>query len=268
MSSNIWFAICGFLIVIIALLSFTVFRYRKMLSLREFAFAAVPRPRQIVDPEGKCLFANPAFEDFFGGDLRAVPELILEESKGDEEIRRKLATLQLNARNGVSGHVEIELPGIGASDNDLQWRHVAAYPLPNRPGYVFWFVDDITMRRQMEKVINDQQQRFVDLLENAPIGFFSVDADGCFLFANQTLTDWLGYSSSELESGQIKLHDIVADASLEDVPPYHPFEDTENRSGEVFLKTADGEKRILAAISQHIAEGGGWERVSNQICCS
>ncbi len=256
MSPTIWFAICGFLALIIALLTFFVFRYHRMLSLREFAFAAVPRPRQIVDPEGKCLFANPAFEDFFGGDLRSVPELILDESKGDDEIRRKLATLQLNARNGVSGHVEIELPGVGASDNDLQWRHVAAYPLPNRPGYVFWFVDDITMRRQMEKVINDQQQRFVDLLENAPIGFFSVDADGCFLFANQTLTDWLGYSSSELESGQIKLHDIVTDASLEDIPAYHPFEDTDSRSGEVFLKTAGGEKRILAVISQHIAEGG------------
>ncbi|MFD2207898.1 PAS domain S-box protein [Kiloniella antarctica] len=256
MSSIIWLTICGLLVAIVAALTFLIFRLRKTLSLREYAFAAVPRPRQIVDPVGKCLFANPAFEEFFGGDLRAVPELILDESNGDEEVRRKLATLQLNARNGVSGHVEIEIPGIGASDNDLQWRHVAAYPLPNRPGYVFWFVDDITMRRQMEKVINDQQQRFVDLLENAPIGFFSVDADGCFLFANQTLTDWLGYSASELESGQIKLHDIVAEASLDEVPAYHPFEDTDSRSGEVFLKTADGEKRILAVISQHIAEGG------------
>lgn len=256
MSPTIWLAICGFLSLVIALLLFLTFRYRRMLSLREYAFAAVPRPRQVVDPDGKSLFANPAFEDFFGGDLRSVPDLILDESNGDEETRRKLATLQLNARNGVSGHVEIELPGVGPGDNDIQWRHVAAYPLPNRPGYVFWFVDDITMRRQMEKVINDQQQRFVDLLENAPIGFFSVDADGCFLFANQTLTDWLGYSSSELESGQIKLHDIVAEASLEDVPAYHPFEDAGSQSGEVFLKTMDGEKRILAAISQHIAEGG------------
>ncbi|OUS17843.1 hypothetical protein A9Q97_01405 [Rhodospirillales bacterium 47_12_T64] len=256
MSPTIWLAICGFLSLVIALLLFLTFRYRRMLSLREYAFAAVPRPRQVVDPDGKSLFANPAFEDFFGGDLRSVPDLILDESNGDEETRRKLATLQLNARNGVSGHVEIELPGMGPGDNDIQWRHVAAYPLPNRPGYVFWFVDDITMRRQMEKVINDQQQRFVDLLENAPIGFFSVDADGCFLFANQTLTDWLGYSSSELESGQIKLHDIVAEASLEDVPAYHPFEDAGSQSGEVFLKTMDGEKRILAAISQHIAEGG------------
>ncbi|WP_053005919.1 PAS domain S-box protein [Kiloniella spongiae] len=257
MSPTIWIALCSFLALVIFVLGFVIWRYRKTLALRQYAFAAVPRPRQIVDPNGKCLFANPAFEDFFGGDLRAVPDLILDESNGNEEIGRKLATLQLNAKNGVSGHVEIEIPGAGPGYNDVQWRHVAAYPLPNRPGYVFWFVDDITMRRQMEKVINDQQQRFVDLLENAPIGFFSVDAAGAFLFANQTLTDWLGYSSSELESGQIKLHDIVADASLDEVPAYHPFEDVESRSGEVFLKTADGEKRILAVISQHIAEGSG-----------
>ncbi|MCZ4280471.1 PAS domain S-box protein [Kiloniella laminariae] len=256
MSDYIWLSVSGFLVAIIAVLSVIVWRQRGMLAIRRYAFAAVPRPRQIVDPEGKNLFANPAFEDFFGGDLRAVPDLILDESQGDEDIGRKLATLQLNARNGVSGHVEIELPRSGPSDRDTQWRHVAAYPIPNRPGYVFWFVDDITMRRQMEQVINDQQQRFVDLLENAPIGFFSVDDKGCFLFANQTLTDWLGYSSSELESGKIKLHDIIADASLEDVPPYHPFEDAESSAGEVFLKTGDGEKRVLAAISQHIADGG------------
>src|SRR3546814_5998652 len=55
------------------------------------------------------------------------------------------------------------------------WRFVAAYPLPDHPGYVYWVVDDITPRRQMEQIMREEQERFVDLLENAPVGFYSAD---------------------------------------------------------------------------------------------
>src|SRR3546814_11583766 len=46
------------------------------------------------------------------------------------------------------------------------WRFVAAYPLPEHPGYVYWVVDDITPRRQMEQIMRAEQERFVALLEN------------------------------------------------------------------------------------------------------
>src|SRR3546814_12422234 len=46
------------------------------------------------------------------------------------------------------------------------WRFVAAYPLPEHPGYVYWVVDDITPRRQMEQIMRAEQERFVDLLRS------------------------------------------------------------------------------------------------------
>src|SRR3546814_10396110 len=55
------------------------------------------------------------------------------------------------------------------------WRFVAAYPLPEHPGYVYWVVDDITPRRQMEQMMRAEQERLADLLENAPVGFYSAD---------------------------------------------------------------------------------------------
>src|SRR3546814_21129534 len=76
------------------------------------------------------------------------------------------------------------------------WRFVAAYPLPEHPGYVYWVVDDITPRRQMEQIMRAEQERFVDLLENAPVGFYSADVAGRFLFANHTLCEWLGLKRS------------------------------------------------------------------------
>src|SRR3546814_11960954 len=65
------------------------------------------------------------------------------------------------------------------------WRFVAAYPLPDHPGYVYWVVDDITPRRQMEQIMREEQERFVDLLENAPVGFYSADAEGRFLLRSE-----------------------------------------------------------------------------------
>src|SRR3546814_2804528 len=39
------------------------------------------------------------------------------------------------------------------------WRFVAAYPLPEHPGYVYWVVYDITPRRQMEQIMRAEQER-------------------------------------------------------------------------------------------------------------
>src|SRR3546814_1106671 len=71
------------------------------------------------------------------------------------------------------------------------WRFVAAYPLPEHPGYVYWVVDDITPRRQMEQIMRAEQERFVDLLENAPVGFYSADVEGRFLFRSEEHTSEL-----------------------------------------------------------------------------
>ena len=100
---------------------------------------------------------------------------------------------------------------------------MAAYPVSARPGTVLWMVDDITMRRQLEHVMREEQERFVDLLEHAPIGFYSVDGEGRFLFANQTLCDWLGLSHEDLESGAVQLHDVIAERPPAGAPSYHPL---------------------------------------------
>src|SRR3546814_11946995 len=84
------------------------------------------------------------------------------------------------------------------------WRFVAAYPLPEHPGYVYWVVDDITPRRQMEQIMRAEQERFVDLLENEPVGFYSADVEGSFLFANHTLCEWLGMKQNDLELGRVQ----------------------------------------------------------------
>jgi len=83
-------------------------------------------------------------------------------------------------------------------------------PIPGRPGYSFWNVQDITARHEMEAVIRDERNKLVDFLDEAPIGFYSVDAGGRFLFVNQTLAKWLGGTPAEILGGGGRLHDFLA----------------------------------------------------------
>lgn len=239
-------------------------RMKRELSLHEAAFVSVSRPRQIVAPNGKVVQSNAAFYELFGQVEKPIPDLLVAQTRGDLEVREQIEMLDAKAKNGLEGYTEIRIAGGGEGTNgeevtevETQWRYVAAYPVKDWPGYVFWVVDDTTLRRQMEQVINDQQNRFADLLENAPIGFYSVDGEGRFLFVNQMLAEWLGRTHAELESGTLRLHDVLDGEG--DFAPYSPFADENVSKGEVTLRKRDGGK-FVAFISQDVVpadERGG-----------
>ena len=255
-------------------------RSRRMLMVFNNVLAAIPNPRQVVDGEGRHFHANAAFTRFFGSAGGTIPELLAKETD-DEEVREQLVRLAANARNGVSGHLEIPLrrraaangegavpdasgtetgddgagaeeaggaAGEGAAPN---WYYVAAHPVEGDPGSVFWVVDDITMRRQIEQVIREEQESFVDLLEHAPIGFYSVDAEGRFLFANETLAEWLGVRPVDLVSGLLTLHEVIADSLPAGTPAHVPFAGDPAGPGEVTLKAGPDEP-FEAYIAQDV----------------
>ena len=234
-------------------------RLRRAHALHQDILAAVPQPRQVVGSDGRTLLANPAFHEFFGGVDLPTPDLLAREIVEDADARERLARLEANARKGVAGTAELpvrarpDAPGPGGGKTEAEWRHVAAYPLAGQPGAVLWLVDDITVRRQMEAVIHEEQARFVDLLEHAPIGFYSVDGEGNFLFANQTLCHWLGLTHSDLESGHVRLHDLVATPLPAGTPAHNPFGGRAEARGEVDLKGSDG-RRFEASISQDVVQ--------------
>ncbi len=223
-------------------------------SLCASVFAAVPKPWQVVSPEGQTILANTALESFFGGDGRPIPDLLLEQVQDDPEARRQIEQIAQQAKQGLLGQAEVRVPAAGGG---YDWRFVAAYPLPDHPGTVYWVVDDITPRRQMEQIMREEQERFVDLLENAPVGFYSADAEGRFLFANHTLCEWLGLSHKDLELGRVLLHDVVADLP-EGAQPYDPFGLPGASQGEVLLKDSDGET-FRASIRQDVVTGDSGE---------
>ena len=237
----------------LALTAWLSLRAQRRVTMLEAALDAVPQPRQIVDREGRVILANPACRTEFKSAERSLSALLGEETKEIPESHEAVQRLTANACGGTADHAEIRVPGRSGAAQEA-WRRVTAYPLKGRPGCVLWLVDDITAERQMEMILQEEQARFVDLLEHAPIGFYSVDAEGQFLFVNQTLADWLGLPPEELLGGERRLHDVVRSAAPS-ASAYDPFAGGEDPlRGEVTLCGADG-LAFTALISQDVVRG-------------
>jgi two-component system sensor histidine kinase/response regulator len=57
---------------------------------------------------------------------------------------------------------------------------------------------DVTERKQAEELIAKSEKRYRELYENSPLGYLSLDIDGCFIESNMTLCWMLGYERNEI----------------------------------------------------------------------
>ena len=206
------------------------------------AFNAVPWPRQLVDRDGVPLLSNPAFVAQFGDRGLALPDA-LADTVEDDGARQEVRRLAANAAAGLDGHVEVPVPDPGGGAPI--WLDVRAQPMPGTNGLIAWLSEDITARRQMQDILRSEMARFVDLLEHAPVGFYSVDGDGRFRFVNKTMTDWLDTSPEELTGGGLRLHDLIPDAAAAGAPAHAPFAAADVGAGLASDQTAYGPREVV-----------------------
>jgi two-component system cell cycle sensor histidine kinase/response regulator CckA len=169
----------------------------------------------VSDATGSLVYANPAARRLFGD---RVLDRVAEFDRlmaGDD---RDLAAFHRVLREAEAGSAAaVELPVRNGSPADRWWL-ISARPLEGAPGHVHWALEDITDRREREDALRREQAKLIDFLNQAPVGFYSVDQDGRFLFVNATLARWLGVEQGELLDGSLRLHDFLDRAP--DAPPY------------------------------------------------
>ncbi len=230
-------------------------RMRRM-CVFEDDFHASPHPRQIVDRKGRVVHANEAGEAYFGDTATAMPDLLASRVEG-HAARERLAGLAHQAGQGDGGDVEVSMQD---ARGGRIWLVVHAQPIKGANGKVSWVAEDVTTRRQMEEKVQAEQARFVDLLEHAPVGFYSVNSDGAFRFANATLASWLGTTPEQLIASTEHLHDLVPAAATAGQPAYSPFPDGGVGDGRIahgevtFVAPALGQE-IQAYVTQEVVPG-------------
>ena len=218
------------------------------------ALEASPDAQLIVGSDGRVAYANTAFTSQFEPDERS-PLDRLAAAVADLEASIDFQRLRSQAMAGARAISAVPLRD--ARGAAMGWFNVAVNPIPGRPGYSFWHIQDITARHEMERVIREERNRVVDFLDEAPIGFYSVDGDGRFLFVNPTLARWLGASPAELVGGDVRLGEFLASPPGEGTQASDPFGGRagEAQRGEVVLKSRDG-RVIHAWIGQSVVGSG------------
>ena len=254
-------AITSMVIALAVISAFAAFAARAMhaalagrVDILSQALDASADAQLIIASDGRIAYANTAFYDLFP----QFPEAPLERiaaALADPDSAADFERLRTRAATGT--RAISALPLRDARGATAGWFNVSVNPIAGRPGYSFWNFQDITARHEMEAVIHDERNKLVDFLDNAPIGFYSVDANGRFLFVNQTLAEWLGSTPEDIIGSDARLHDFLATAPAVDTAASDPFGDSgaEKQRGEAALRSRDG--RVLQAwIGQSIVGSG------------
>ncbi len=215
--------------------------------------------RAITDPKGDTIYSNVRFSKMVEGlgepSLSAFTRLF-EHSK---KIEKTLEDLQNKASPAGSAATEIQTRLRGRT----VWYQVTCQFIIGWPGYVHWRFDDITHRYQMEAAIREEREKLRDFTDNAPVGFFTVDEEGKFQFANDTLLRLLGTDNRTL-IGKIKLHDFLVAPPIQG-RPYDLFEEGGfHQHGELLMKGAGG-RIFKAAITHSITQNEEGRVISRSV---
>jgi PAS domain S-box-containing protein len=99
-----------------------------------------------------------------------------------------------------------------------QWKHYLSskFPLIDNEQFVYAVggIDtDITERKKYEKLLQQRSDVVLDLFNNAPFGYHSVNKNFIITEMNETELHWLGYRREEV-IGKMNAFDLYADDSM------------------------------------------------------
>ncbi len=211
--------------------------------------------RLITDGADNAVYFNQKFAQLCGNagapDLTTLTRLF----ENDQETKAHFNLLAEQAHRGLTDSIEL----FSRYDDREQWLSVTAQPVAGYAGFVHWRVDDVTQQHTVDRAIREEREKLIDFTDNAPVGFFSVDEKGRFVFANATFARWLGEDlKTLLEQGS--LHTYLADPP-KNAKPYDVIEKSKPRQVVEVRMKGTGGKTFLASVNQIVVhEGNGQVR--------
>ncbi len=200
--------------------------------------------RLITDGAGHPVYTNQRFDELCeeqkNPGIDALASLFT-----NTEANTLFRDLAEQAQRGVPDVVELK----SVQGERERWFTVSAQPVAGWAGYVHWRVEDVTHEREIQRTIREEREKLIDFTDNAPVGFFSIDEQGHFVFANATLARWLGEDLQNLLKGGA-LHSY-----MESAPGGAPYDITEKggtrQVAEILMKGVGG-RTFLASVNQTV----------------
>lgn len=201
--------------------------------------------RLITDSAENTVYCNQKYLDLCGDDHRTL-EALSNLFEKNEEALAHFRYLADQAFRGLTDSIEIHT----YQEDHETWYQITAQPISGWAGYIHWRIDDITEQRSVDRSIREEREKLIDFTDNAPVGFFSVDEDGRFMFVNATLARWLGDDIQTILSGR-NLHTYFEKVP-EGAKPYDIIPDGGPKQMTEAVMKGPGGRTFSASISQAV----------------
>jgi len=168
----------------------------------------------ILNEKGSIVYSNKAYGEMIGAsgaeDLQA-PDSVLSRHDDAANAVYRLANSLIR---GLEADEEFRLQdGLSEEEDGARWYRASVRLLqPKKRGAPLrvWRLADITAERDDQEQTFLELQKAIDYLDQAPVGFFSADAEGRVHYVNATLAGWLGIDLTTFVPGSVAVSDIVA----------------------------------------------------------
>ena len=170
---------------------------------------ALPTGALVTDRDGRIVLANEAYVKLTGANGPTEVPTVERVFAVGGDTAEPLHRLSQAAASGRRHSEEIGIEG----EDGLSWYRVTVSGLGSgrrARQLVLWRTEDITEERRHQQRAFLELQRAVDDLDNAPVGFLSIDRGGKIRYLNATLARWLGHDLGDFDLAGLTTDDIVA----------------------------------------------------------
>ncbi len=232
-------------------------------QLRQLSRAVEASPTSIVitDTQGRILYVNPKFTEVTGYSpeeaLGKNPSILKTDQTPVGTHRRLWETI-------AAGH---EWSGEFCNhkkNGELYWEHASISPVEDEAGNIAYYVavkEDITERKRTEKLLQESEARFRQIVEKASDLIYRTDERGYITYANRPVLRVLGHANESELHGKHYLDLAAPEARLQLKHTYTQqwLRRIKNTYHEFPIMAADGHVVWLGQNVQLIMDG---ERVS------
>ncbi len=151
-------------------------------------------------PDGQILLANPTLVKMLGySSFEELAERNLQHEGFEPSYERKAFLEEIETKGEIKGLETIWVRKDGAS----LFVRESARGIRDSNGKILYYdgtVEDMTQRKEMEAVVRETEQKYRELVESMPVGYYKSTHEGKFVETNPAFCRMLGYSREELMS--------------------------------------------------------------------
>ena len=238
------FGLAGFAIII-AWRSYRIYaRQASDIELVRAVLEGSRAARMITDGADNTIYHNINFERLCRGVGPPGYQTLVRLFQNNEEALAHMRLIADKAHKGMMDSIEL----FSRYEDRERWLMVTAQPVMGYAGYIHWRIDDVTQKYTVDRAIREEREKLIDFTDNAPVGFFSVNEHGRFVFANATFARWVGEDlRTLLDEGALHTYLVEPPPGAK---PYDLTQDSKDRQVVELRMKSTGGKTFLASINQ------------------